>query len=1010
MWVLLLAAAPAFADGPAATGSLRMRARTQGRAHWTPSYWGRRVAQAAPEPAPAEPAPADAAPAEPAPEPAAPAAAPAAAPPPTVEQTPGLTDDELKALAEAAEHEEVISVTGSAIERKTLTTPAPLSIMNREDLDAAGRSTIGDILQALPAQANAINAQINNGGDGSTRVDIRGLGTNRTLTLLNGRRVVAGGTGADASVDLNSIPLAVIERVEVLKDGASAVYGSDAVGGVVNIITRTDFDGTEASLFTAASPRGDGFTYDASFVTGHNSENRKGNIIFSAGVMRQDAVMAGDRSFGKQDLDYNYDENKIEVGGSTATPGGRIDAFNVGHDAKGKGQKVNLCGEGVQFCTADGHGGFREFDQNNDLYNYQPENYLYTPSARYNIFAAGTYKVVPSASAFFEALYLNRTSDQALAPEPFSTLTAGIGISADSMYNPFHQDINGYSRRLLEFGQRRTLQNIDTFRIVSGFQGHVDEDAPAFKNWKWELSYNYGRTDATTTNEGNLSVSHLADALGPSFMGPNGPTCGTPGHEIAGCVPMNILGGTNSIDPAARDYVTYTGISSGFNEQQTVLATAHGRLAKLPHNGDVSVAVGADYRRESGGFKPEPLTASGDGTGPAQDATGGAYSVVEGFGELSVVPISGHPFAQWVELDVAARGFRYDSFGTGVTWKAGGLFRTVGGLAVRGTYSTAFRAPGIGELYQGRIEGFPTVEDPCDTKPKSAGGATKEITGVAKEKCMAAGVPADAAFTSNQQRAVGGGNVDLDAETARVITAGVVYEPPQVKGLAVTADYWNIDITKAIQVVGPATVLSNCYTRGLDDFCKMVHRNAAQGFAIDFIDVALTNVGGTATSGLDTAITYDHRFAGLGRFHEQLESQYLFKYNLDNSTNVLHGRGNYDLGVLPTFKANLSTMWQHPSGLGAGLNARYVGGFKECQNGDCNGGGASREVSQYVKFDLLASYTLKSSAGRTTLTVGANNVLDQNPPVIYIGAQGDSDGATYDLLGRFVYAKIAHLF
>jgi len=1010
IWLVVATAGTAVADGAGAAASLRMRPRAHRETHWSPAYWTRRVAQAAPDAASPEPA-ADATPAAPTPDPATPAGPAAAGVQATVETTPGLTDAEMQAIADQAAKEEVIPITGSLIERKTLTSAAPLTVLNREDLQAAGRSTIGDILQQLPAQANAINAQINNGGDGATRIDIRGLGTNRTLTLLNGRRVVAGGTGADNSVDLNSIPLAVIERVEVLKDGASAVYGSDAVGGVVNIITRSDFDGTETSLYTAGSPRGDGFTYEASVLVGHNAANGRGNIIFSAGIQRQKPIFAGDRSFSKQDLDFNYDDHKTVVGGSVANASGRIDATNIDKDGDGKPDEVNLCGAGEQYCTNDGKGGYRPFVNSTDLYNYQPANYLYTPSARYNIYSAGNYKLLPRTAAFFEASYLNRTSDQQLAPEPFSTGTAGVGISKDSVYNQLGGDVNGYTRRLEEFGPRRSLQNIGTFRTVAGFQGSIADDAPALKNWKWELSYNYGRTDGVTQSEGNLIVSRLANAIGPSFFAADGTaTCGTREAPIEGCIPINILGPSGSIDPKARDYLTFTGISSGYNEQQTALATAHGRLVKLPNGGDLSVAVGGDFRRESGGFHPDPLTATGDTTGLSQLPTSGSYNVLEGFGEVSLVPLSGKQFAEWVELDLAARGFRYNSFGSGVTWKAGGLFRTIGGVALRGTYSTAFRAPSVAELFQGQTEGFPTIEDPCDTRPKSANGQTIMLDEKTRKQCHDEGVPDNASFGTNQQRARGGGNPNLEAETANVITAGIVYEPPQVKGLSITMDYWNIDISKAIQTVGSATILSNCYTRGMHDACLQIHRNPMQGYAIDYIDATTTNVGGTATSGIDTAVAYDHSFAGIGRLHEQLEAQYLFKYNLDNAVQVLHGRGNYDLGVLPTIKANFSTVWQHKTGLGGGLNVRFVGPIKECKQGDCNGNQPSRDVDAWYKLDLFGSYTLKTTAGTTTLSVGANNLLDRNPPVIYIGNQGDSDGATYDLIGRFVYARVSHLF
>jgi iron complex outermembrane recepter protein len=1026
--LIIVGIAPVAADTTqnASTKSLRMRSRAP-LTHWVPVQWAKRVAQApspdqqppsgdqppadgsaTPAPAPeATPAPADNAP--------APVAAPPA--PAPVEQTPSLSDEELSKLAEAEAKEEVITVTGSTIERKTLTTPAPLTVMNREVLEASGRSTVGDIIQALPAQSNAVNAQVNNGGDGSTRVDIRGLGAGRTLTLINGRRVVAGGVGANNSVDLNSIPLAVVERVEVLKDGASAIYGSDAVGGVVNIITRNDFNGTEAALYTGGAQKGDGFTYDASVVTGHNSENKRGNIVFAAGIQKQEPVMAGDRFQSSTDKDFNFTTRMPQVGGSPTNPDGRLASNAIDINRNGRsdsGDAFNLCGlddagKPIAVCTSDRvNGGYRPYTDA-DLYNFQPLNYLYTPSQRYNVFTAGTYKVRPEFGAFFEASYLKRRSDQMLAPEPL-TMAKGLFISERSVYNPFGANILTYNRRLEEFGNRRFIQDIDTFRIVGGLQGSVPEDIEFLRNWKWEMSYNFGRTDATQQNQGSLVLSRVANAIGPSFFDSAGvPHCGTPTAPIAGCVPMNILGPSGSIDSDAKNYSTFTGITSGFNSQQTALATAHGRIAKLPNNGDISMAIGADFRREGGGRIPDPITAAGDTTGNAIAPTRGSYNVYEGFGELSVVPISGDKFAQWAEISLAARAFRYDTFGSGVTWKAGGLFRTIGGLAVRGTYSTAFRAPSINDMFQGPADGFPAVFDPCDSRPPGSMG-TVTLGDVAKKRCAEQMVPTDAVFNTRQQRQVSVGNPDLSAETANIITAGAVFEPPQVKGLALTADYWNVDIAQAIQQLGAAVLLSNCYTRDLDDYCKLIHRNPATNYAIDHIENTRLNVGGTRTSGMDFAVQYDHKFGALGRFTERVEAQYLFKYNLDNEIQVVHGRGNYDLGVYPHFKANFQTTWAHPTGAGAGATVAYVGTFKECLNNDCNGGALSRDVGRWYKVDLFGQYALTSPAGKTTLTLGVNNLLNRNPALIYIGFQGDSDAATYDYFGRFFYARMTQSF
>jgi outer membrane receptor protein involved in Fe transport len=963
-------------------------------------------APAASEPAPAASEPAPAAAAEPAPA-AAPPAQPAAQP---NELTTGLSDEELAKVSEQAAKEEVITITGSTIERKTLTTPAPLTILNREDLGAAGRATVGDILQQLPEQSNAINAQSNNGGDGTTRISIRGLGANRTLTLLNGRRVVAGGSGANTSVDFNAIPLAMIERVEVLKDGASAVYGSDAISGVVNIITRNDFNGTEVALYTGGASRGDGFTYDASFVTGYTSQDKKGNIVFSAGIQSQDPVMAGERSFSNRLRSWDYAKAMETTGNITTAPAGYLNA-KAGIAGPNGGTPVprDLCGPGVDFCKSDGKGGWLPFT-NDDLYNPQPDNYLYTPSSRYNVYSSGTYKLLPWASTFFEASYLNRTSDQALAPTPFSSAAV---ISKDSMYNPIGADVRDYQRRLAEFGPRRFLQNVDTFRIVGGFQGKVPEEAGVFKDWKWETSYNYGRTGSLNRSQGNLIKSRLAQALGPSMPDASGhPVCvRTPGDlktVIPGCVPMDILGPAGSIDPAAATWTTFTGVSGGFNQQQSVLAQAHGRLLEFGHHGDLSVAVGGDYRLESGGTNPDPLTATGDTTGNAQLPTNGKYNVVEGFGEVSLVPISGEKFAEWAEINLAARGFRYDTFGSGMTWKVGGLFRTINGIAVRGTYSTAFRAPSIADLFQGTADAFPTNTDPCNT----ASGMTK-LSDTARTKCMNQGVPVDQnpTYADKQQRTVVGGNPDLKAETAKVFTVGAVFEPPQVKGLSVTVDYWHIDIDDAIQQLPASVILSNCYVQGLDAFCGQVHRNPALNYKIDFINNTTQNVGGTQTSGWDFAVGYDHAYSGLGRFRNQVEAQLLNKYNVDNTVQVLHYRNNYDLGVYPKYKANFTSTWGHNSGIGAGFNVRYIGGFEECVNKDCNHSSSqSRDVAQYAKLDVFGSYTVTSKAGKTTMAVGVNNATNANPTVIYGGFAGTSDSSTYDYMGRFLYVRLAQQF
>jgi len=1024
--LVLVGVAPVAADNNAPK-SLRMRAKKAPGSHWSPMRWAKRVAQA--QPAPDQPPPSgDPPPAAPSDAPTEPPApAPSAAPEAPPPAPPGLSDAEVQRLADEAglKGSETITVTGSLIDRKEVDSPSPVSVVDREKMESAGLTNVGDILQKIPSQGNAINAQNNNGGDGSTRINLRSLGTARTLVLLNGRRVVSSGLGADSSVDFGTLPLAMIERVEVLKDGASAIYGSDAVAGVVNIITRTDMNGTEATVYTSSTQARDGTNYDLSFVTGHSSN--RGNITFSGGFQQQKPVMAGDRDFGKQTYVYDYsctpemeangDCSQKTLSGSPSGPTGRINARPNG------GPQLNIPGctptKDNPYCTSDGHGGFRNYNlpgphSFGDNYNFQPLNYLMTPSQRVNLFSNGHYDITKKTHAFFEGQFNNRKSDQQLAEEPATLGLFGTPISKDSIYNPFGQDVVDYNRRLVEFGPRTSKQEVNTMRLVAGLNGNLPEDLPVGKNWKWEASYNFGRTDSTQSLHGDLILSRLANALGPSFRDPMlGPQCGTPGHAIDGCVPLNLLT-PRDVDPAAIKYLTFTGTQSGFDEQHTALLTTSGKLFDLPNHGDVSLAVGGDYRHEQGGQEPDPLTATGDTTGIAGQPTEGSYRTFEGFGELSIVPYADGEFVKWVEINAAGRAYDYNTFGAGATGKVTGLIRTVGGVAVRGTYGNAFRAPNVADLYSGQSEGFVALEDPCDTKPPSEKN-TKVLDEMTARQCMAAGVPVNSVFGSSQQRVRVGGNPKLKPETAVQATAGLVYEP--VKGLDFTLDYWNIKIDNAITGLPPQTILAQCYQGGLDKFCGQIERDPVSHEISHVIDIT-QNVGALSTSGLDFSAAYQYRNS-LGSFRHALEGTYLLKYNVDTGTvnpdtgeqEVIHGKGFYDLGVNPNLKFNFFTIWNHPSGLGAGFNVQFVNSFQECNQDNCNDpSNKRRDVAKYATGDVFASYSLRSAQGTTRVTVGANNVVDAKPPAIYNGGVLNADESAYNFMGRQFYVRLSQLF
>jgi iron complex outermembrane recepter protein len=1011
-----LVATPAAADGDRAPATLRMREPSP-RVAWSPSLLGPRVAQALPDPLPGEPpaTPADPAPApDPAPDPAPIVAPPAASPPPR------LTQAERAKLVEAEAKTEVITVAGTTLERELRTGRAPVTIVTRADLVAAGRTTIGDILQGVPSQANATNAQANLGGDGATRVSLRGLGAPRTLVLINGRRMVNGGAGADTSVDLNAIPLAVIERVEVWKDGASAIYGADAIGGVVNLVTRSVFEGFEASLFTGTSPRGDGTEYELSAITGFATDDGRNNFVVSAGFQSHSAVVAGDRAFSTYERSYDFATRTEFRGGSTATAAGRLDASSI--DTIGTGVPDGLAIPGCRsgLCKPDGAGGWTNFTEPDDLYNFAADNYLYTPSTRFNLFVTSNRKLGDRSAIFFEGHYLHRSSDRRLSAAPF---VADFKISKHSLYNPFGGDVLDYRRRLDPVGPRRYLDDVGTSRLLVGIVGEVPAEIEPLADWKYELTFSVGRTGSANRTEGQLNRKVLADALGPSMINSLGvPICvRTPGDEstrieysgTVSCVPLNILGPASAITADQIKGITYPGLGDGVTTQRVLLGTASGRLAQLPNHGDLSLAVGSSYRSDAGTLHPDPVAGTGYTSDNVAREIDGAYNLLEGFAELSIVPISEHALARWVELDVGARVFRHSQFGRGVSYKAGGLVRTVHGIAARGTYSTAFRAPTIPDLYQGLTERTSTAQDPCDARPPSVGGADRTLDPRVQAQCSAQGVPVGTRFGTGQQLSVVGGNDQLRPETARIATLGVVVEPPPIPGLALTADYWHVQIDDAIQSLGVQLIFANCYDRGIQASCDQIHRDPIS-HQIRPVDQLLQNIGRTTTSGLDLAASYDARLGELGRLHGAVEAQYLVSYDLETADQVIHGRGRYDLGVYPRYKANLASSWAHPSGASAGLALRFVGAYQECAGNNCNSERtlttASREVDRYWKLDLFGGYELTTTAGKVTMQVGVNNLLDATPPTVYNAPESGSDGSAYDFVGRMVYARMTYKY
>jgi iron complex outermembrane receptor protein len=907
-------------------------------------------------------------------------------------------------------------VTGSRIPRKELTTAAPVTVLDKEQLEKTGKTSIGEILQSIPEQSNAINTQYNNGGDGATRVNLRGLGTQRTLVLLNGRRHVAGGTGADATVDLNTIPTVAIERIEILKDGGSAVYGSDAIAGVVNIITRRDFSGTELRAFSGLSSHGDGLLYDLSLTTGQSTE--RGNILFTTGYYTQKDVFAGDRSFSKYDHAYDWASRQILTAGSSSTPQGVFftRGSGVGNQAW---QDLTAKYPSAARFTLDGNTGeFRPLngsgveDAGGDLFNYQPDNYLVTPQQRAHVYSTGGLRLGTNARAFYEASYTNRTSAQKLAAEPLFTSLEGLSVSAANLYNPFGRDFVDVRRRLNEFGTRDSTQELTTFRIVTGLEGKFNEDFGPLKDWHWDMAYNTGRTQGISTTAGSLRRSLLAAAIGPSFVDPSTgqATCGTPEAPIAGCVPLNLFGGEGSITPEMAKYLGFRGTTRGFTNQTSITANFAGELFKVSPGARASgLALGYEHRREAGAYIPDPLTAAGDTTGSKETSTEGRYYVNEGYLELSV-PVLGATdgdtgdLRDVLEFTGAARAFKYNTFGSDFTYKFGTRISLIRDVTLRATYSTAFRSPSVNELYLGQTDSFPEVTDPCSDRQQ---GTPVDAA------CDKQGVPDNLSDERAQQNAILGGNANLKPEHAKIFTVGLVLEPQALKDVTATVDYYAITVNNAITNLSSDVILNNCYPAGGSgsQYCERIRRDA-DGFIINIQD-PLTNVGGDSTGGLDFALRYSPQ-TQYGRFAFSADATWLQKFDRTLAGDkVIKAKGTYDLnGVYTDWKANLGVNWARDA-LSGGVNMRFINGFKECENNDCQiqedaPAPISRMVHDYYTFDANVAYDFQAAAGNAGVQLGVNNLFNTKPAMVANGFLASSDAATYDYLGRYFYLRLTY--
>ena len=908
----------------------------------------------------------------------------------------------------SADELQTVVVTGSRIARADTESTQPVLVVSREEIEATGLNSTYDILNSLTVSdgsgLSTVTTQTN-GSDGSQQISLRGFGASRTLVLVDGKRWA---TDTDSVVDLSTIPVAIIERIEVLKDGASAIYGSDAIGGVINLITRRDFNGAQANFYVGETEKGDGRREAADLTIGASSERAAGTVAISYSA--QEPIFAGTRASSTWPR-YGCEElSKSPAYITAGTTANYLGAFcGSGFPAYGS---FSVTGLGTRTLIPGRPGtSTSDFTAFNNLarYNFSPVNYLQQPAKRGNAFLYGRFDLTENISAFARASYTKRTSTQQLAEVPLTMSVSGaqgpqwtIPIDGNSVFNPFKSTINTSGYRMVAAGPRRPSSDYDIFATQAGLDGSFEA---ADRNFRWELfaQYNDGQYDQRGT--GYINLFNLRNALGPSFRDSAGVLrCGTPGNVVRNCVPFNIFGGPDLglgagvISKAEYDamvnYVSYTQVRTSGNSSFNYGGVFSGDLFELP-GGMAGFAVGFENRKDDIFNQPDTLVASGGSSDNFSEPTKGQVEVKEVFGEV-VLPLAKDVTGfQLLELSLAARRSDYSAsglsglksvspdLGSPTTAKYGLRWKPVDDLLVRASWGETFRAPSVQDLFSGGGESFPSASDPCRVANWGV------LSAEARARCQAAGVPAGGAVdTRTQLRSLFGGNpFSLKSENGENLSAGVVYSPSFFDGFDIAVDYWKIELTDVITSVTTGAILSGCYTAGNQpQYCSFVERTP-DGL-IASVRTSGFNLNSAESDGVDVGVSYRLKTDGFGQFQFKLDWTRLLssKSNDVDYVGIYLGSPNWE------DRAQLQTGWQYGQ-FSAVWTVRYLselsdenfGCFVICWRGKDPAAPLATNAELFEPWpmgsrfynDIQVSY---KTPWKGSLSVGGRNIFGKDPP------------------------------
>jgi outer membrane receptor protein involved in Fe transport len=938
--------------------------------------------------------------------------------------------------APAGDQIEEITVTGSRIVRQDYETTSPVFTLDSQALLDAGTPQIEQVLNELPQLVPTITTTSNNPSNGGQAfVDMRGLGAGRTLVLMDGARLQP--STVSGLIDLNTIPAGLIESIEIVSGGGSAVYGSDAIAGVVNVKMRRDFEGVQISAMSSLTGENDGVTNGVNILLGGNFAEDRGNAVMYMSYDDRESVFAGERAFSQVALGAG-----LTPLGSTSVPEGFYVASSTneasqaaydsvfGAGAVPNSSWIGFNSDGSVFSrtgTVNFQGDTSDpgFNPENYTYNYSPVNYLQLPLERRQVAAFGHFGLTEGIEAYARMSFTNYSASQELAATPIG---AGIG-STMSVNNPFipadlatilasRTDPDAdfvFNKRTVEVGPRNGSNTYNVFQTQLGLRGDFQLGN---YDWGWDVLGSWGRTNRLEHQTGNVSRSRLQSAYDATADDPN-----TPEDESdpLGCGGLNPFGAGVML-PACAQAIAIQAQNTTELTTTGVTAAFTGGVLELPA-GTLQTAFGLEYREVEAVFRPDEFLASGDVVGfNAQQPTEGAIDVVEGFVEVAVPLLADMPGISYLGLDAAYRRSDYNLAGGVNTYMAGLEYEPFDSVKFRGSYNRAIAAPNVSQLFRPQAENFPAYSDPCwNDSDERLGPDAAQVNAL----CAAQGAGANFPEGNTQVRALAGGNPDLDPESADTYTLGVVWTPEFADNdIRLAVDWFRYEIEDKIGGVPASSIISRCYNdQGanpnyeLDNFwCNFFNRSSA-GIAQDVVTID-QNLGKNNIDGIDVQLDYG-RDLGPGGFSANMALTHLLSWQQqeDPASPLTDQEGTIGIVLAETFPE-----WKARLSLGYTLQQfdvrwtmNYISSM-DAVNNDASRSTPSADalapsVPSYVYHRLTGTWM---PIDELSLTLGIANLTDKQPPIYTAdpgaGVQANTDPSTYDVLGRRYFLNATYSF